>query len=368
MINIIKQLILDLGGVEYQKVDNIIMPDYLFKLPNNIWLSINYDEKSKKYMEIHIGSLYTFNDKIPNIVVLQELDVYTNIINLLQFNDRSQSVYNNISTPEEIVNYLQKNFKLILDNYEFFSKFHQYKENEKSKLKCYKNKNIKNISDCKKIEDEVSIPKNNVQVKVKQRKYKHKQINNALGEGLAEILFYIVGGIIGALFLSLFSFGDKLLEKFDLELIIVIGMFVISIPIGIVIIILMYIHRQDVPDGIQLHPLYYKDDSVVSEEYFVKQFNFLIENGYILKIKKNKYQTIYKFKKEKIKIEVVVVQNVINCYIKLPDKNQISLLHCEYVDDNFDIKYYQSSNIERIELIVNTILNNKSIFDIKDNI
>ena len=47
MIKVIEPTLYNLGAIKINKIDNIIMPDYLYRLPNNIWLSINNNTEKR---------------------------------------------------------------------------------------------------------------------------------------------------------------------------------------------------------------------------------------------------------------------------------------------------------------------------------
>jgi len=368
MIKVIEPTLYNLGAIKINKIDNIIMPDYLYRLPNNIWLSINYNIEKKTSMTVNLGTLYTYYDEVPRVVVLQNLSVYSEIIDILRFSDMFFPNVSNEASPEVAVNYLLKNLKLILDNYEFFKKFWHYQEHVKTQLKSYNKKVLKDISDCDRIEDEIVIPNEKVDIKIKKKIQRKNHVYSALGEGLAEIIFYIVCGALGLLFLSLFSFGDKIIDKLDIEGVILIGMLILFVPLGIILFLIMRIHKFEIKDGIQLHPLYNNDQNIINDEYIQKKFDFLVKNGYQLKYKENKFQRSYKYKNDNIIIEIIIVDNVINCFIKSLKTNKISILHCEYVEEGFDIKYYQANNYERIEMIADVFIDNKRKFNIKGNI
>lgn len=114
----LKELIKKLNGKEI-KLNNILMPKYLYLLPNNIWLSIDYDQKDN-YNEIKLGSLYLYNDSLPKLFVLESFEWYLELAKKNNINVNYNINYNDL-TFNQIIDNLLLNLKIILDNYKELS-------------------------------------------------------------------------------------------------------------------------------------------------------------------------------------------------------------------------------------------------------
>ena len=368
MIKILEKLICDLDGVKLSNIEGVSMPEHLYKFPNNVYLSFEYDLSKRTYMTVQIGSLYYYDEQNPKIEVLTGLNIYGEILNSLDLTQNKLVLYSNQGTAIYIIDYLTKYLKFIVDNYEFFTKFNSFQENREFLLKKLRKYNVQDISHYEYIQDVVKIPNhklnNNIKPLSLKKKRTRKEFLEALGDSIGELIVLTIAGIVGFGFIFLFSLEDKIK---DLEDIISIGILIIII-ISLFIGFIIYKIRPEIKiESINLHPLYYEDNNKITIDLIKEKFEFLINNGYSLKIKENKYQLLLQYKNDDVMIRFNIFNNIMNCYIVTKKTSNISILCCDYVGTDFFKEYIISNNQERINLIINVIQDNKEVFHIKDS-
>ena len=218
----LKELIKKLNGNEI-KLNNILMPKYLYLLPNNIWLSIDYDQKDN-YKEIKLGSLYLYNDSLPKLLVLESFEWYLELAKKNNINVNYNINYNDL-TINQIIDNLLLNLKIILDNYKELSLLINDKViEEKDKLNKYLIKDITNLSideiqlEINKLDNDIKIHLNKLAKESEEIKknynlpdyiytaydyYKLHEIKNiTIKKIISSIIFILmlVGIILGSLF------------------------------------------------------------------------------------------------------------------------------------------------------------------------
>ena len=218
----LKELIKKLNGKEI-KLNNILMPKYLYLLPNNIWLSIDYDQKDN-YKEIKLGSLYLYNDSLPKLFVLESFEWYLELAKKNNINVNYNINYNDL-TFNQIIDNLLLNLKIILDNYKELSLLINDKViEEKDKLNKYLIKDITNLSineiqlEINKLDNDIKIHLNKLAKESEEIKknynlpdyiytaydyYKLHEIKNiTIKKIISSIIFILmlVGIILGSLF------------------------------------------------------------------------------------------------------------------------------------------------------------------------
>lgn len=218
----LKELIKKLNGKEI-KLNNILMPKYLYLLPNNIWLSIDYDQKDN-YNEIKLGSLYLYNDSLPKLFVLESFEWYLELAKKNNINVNYNINYNDL-TFNQIIDNLLLNLKIILDNYKELSLLINDKViEEKYKLNKYLIKDITNLSideiqlEINKLDNDIKIHLNKLAKESEEIKknynlpdyiytaydyYKLHEIKNiTIKKIISSIIFILmlVGIILGSLF------------------------------------------------------------------------------------------------------------------------------------------------------------------------
>lgn len=218
----LKELIKKLNGKEI-KLNNILMPKYLYLLPNNIWLSIDYDQKDN-YKEIKLGSLYLYNDSLPKLLVLESFEWYLELAKKNNINVNYNINYNDL-TINQIIDNLLLNLKIILDNYKELSLLINDKViEEKDKLNKYLIKDITNLSineiqlEINKLDNDIKIHLNKLAKESEEIKknynlpdyiytaydyYKLHEIKNIrIKKIISSIIFILmlVGIILGSLF------------------------------------------------------------------------------------------------------------------------------------------------------------------------
>ncbi len=218
----LKELIQKLNGKEI-KLNNILMPKYLYLLPNNIWLSIDYDQKDN-YNEIKLGNLYLYNDSLPKLFVLESFEWYLELAKKNNINVNYNINYNDLSF-NQIIDNLLLNLKIILDNYKELSLLINDKViEEKDKLNKYLIKDITNLSideiqlEINKLNNDIKIHLNKLSKESEEIKknynlpdyiytaydyYKLHEIKNiTIKKIISSIIFILmlVGIILGSLF------------------------------------------------------------------------------------------------------------------------------------------------------------------------
>ena len=218
----LKELIKKLNGKEI-KLNNILMPKYLYLLPNNIWLSIDYDQKDN-YKEIKLGSLYLYNDSLPKLLVLESFEWYLELAKKNNINVNYNINYNDL-TINQIIDNLLLNVKIILDNYKELSLLINDKViEEKDKLNKYLIKDITYLSideiqlEINKLDNDIKIHLNKLAKESEEIKknynlpdyiytaydyYKLHEIKNIrIKKIISSIIFILmlVGIILGSLF------------------------------------------------------------------------------------------------------------------------------------------------------------------------
>ena len=68
----LKSLIVSLGGEKINKMKNIMTPSFLYRLPNEIYIKIEYDPR-EGYKEVRLGRLFLIKRLPMRIVKLSAL-------------------------------------------------------------------------------------------------------------------------------------------------------------------------------------------------------------------------------------------------------------------------------------------------------
>ena len=354
MLKQIEQSILELNGQLIDTIDINKGPTHLYKFPNDIWMSIELSIK-KDFVDVRLGKLYVYNNRIPRIIVSHDINIYKDVLEQLKFINPLKVVVNEIGNVSEYLTFISKSLKLIINNYDFISNFTIYKSGINELERKFKKYNLTNITEYNEVNETKEILNNVKYKKNKDIRYKGVLRNMDLTELVGSLLL-VLFAIIGCWMLSLFGLEEKI-DSFLLLALIGIAPFLIP-----VIFVIIIVYNKLPYESINLHPLYLEDDTIVSTDYIINKFDFLVNNGYKLIKKENKKRRYFKFKKFSSIIKLYIKHNVINCYVETENYFEVSLLNSKFVSEGFDVKYYQSNNYEKIDLIVNIINNNINEF------
>lgn len=246
----IEPIILELGGRKIDKIDGVITPDYLFSFPNGIWLSFEIDERDN-YFDVKLGRLFSFDDIMPRIIVLEKIEYYFVGVNELKLGKIKFSFSNSIYEIENVFEVLKNNLKIIIENYSILL------ENEKVKKKILKEEKrlesylLKDLSNSINLELELQnriesyngkINKRDSNKVIKKVSEKGYIINELLG-GLVELIFGLVVIAIGFLIYWLVSL-KKDVSNVPFEVFIIFG-FVAIIVLAFIIGLIVLLVKKD---------------------------------------------------------------------------------------------------------------------------
>ena len=123
----IEPIIEELKGKRIEKVDGVLIPEYLYSFPNGLWLSFDLDKRDN-YFDVKLGRLFSLDDFMPRLIVLESIEYYFAAVNELNLGHIKYE-FSHISYEIENVFEILKNYlKIIIENY------NQLKEIEKTKV------------------------------------------------------------------------------------------------------------------------------------------------------------------------------------------------------------------------------------------
>jgi len=139
----VEPILYKLGAQRFKARDGVIGYEFLYKFPNNVWFSCDYDLRDN-YFECSLGCLFRLRDCLPRVVVLEHYKWYieSGIANGLLLNKFFNVI--NIQKFSSSIEGIAKTLEIILMQYETLYKGIAEKiADEKSRLKS---RLIKNIS------------------------------------------------------------------------------------------------------------------------------------------------------------------------------------------------------------------------------
>ncbi len=142
-------VILELKGKRINKVNEVIMPGYLYSFPNGICLSFELDDQN---LNVKLGRQFSFDDYLPRLVLNEYklADIYE-----LKLNEIKYTFSHKKEDLDKAFDFLKDNLKSIINNYL------QVLENENKKGLIFKDENrlkpylLKDLSDAKNLEIEL---------------------------------------------------------------------------------------------------------------------------------------------------------------------------------------------------------------------
>lgn len=248
-IKTINPIITMLNGKRIEKIDGVLIPEYLFSFPNNIWLSFDLDKRDN-YFDVKLGGLFYFDDVMPRIIVLESIEYYFEGINELKIGNINYNFCHQSFEINEIFDLLKKYLPKIIENYQKLINTSTTKNlilNEEERLKSYL---LEDLSDSTNLEldlkDKIANFKGKINKinsnKILNKENKSKQRKNLLIDGIAEILFGFSVIAIGLLCYFLFSLVIDV-SNLPFELFLFIGIIIVILFILIIWLIIHIIRK-----------------------------------------------------------------------------------------------------------------------------
>lgn len=78
----IEPIIEELKGKRIEKLDGVLIPEYLYSFPNGLWLSFDLDKRDN-YFDVKLGRLFSLDDVMPRSIVLESIEYYFAAVNEL---------------------------------------------------------------------------------------------------------------------------------------------------------------------------------------------------------------------------------------------------------------------------------------------
>lgn len=246
----IEPIIEKLNGKRIEKVNGVLIPEFLYSFSNGLWLSFELDKRDN-YFDVKLGRLFSFDDVMPRLIVLESIEYYFAAVNDLKL---GQIKYKFLHVSYEIENVFEilKNYlKVIVENY------NQLKEIEKTKililkeeerLKSYLQADLSYSSNLEldlkeRIESSTSRINKIDSNKIIKRVNKRKQIKGQLFDGFGELIFWFVIIGIGLLCAWLFSL-KKDISNIPFEVFIMLALVIVIILAFIIGLIVFMIKKE----------------------------------------------------------------------------------------------------------------------------
>lgn len=123
----IEPIIEELKGKRIEKVDGVLIPEYLYSFPNGLWLSFDLDKRDN-YFDVKLGRLFSLDDVMPRLIVLESIEYYFAAVNELKLGQIKYDFSHISYEIENVFEILKNNLKTIVENY------YQLKEVGKTKV------------------------------------------------------------------------------------------------------------------------------------------------------------------------------------------------------------------------------------------
>ncbi len=245
----IEPIIDELNGKRIEKINGVLIPEYLYSFPNGLWLSFELDQRDN-YFDVKLGRLFSFDDVMPRLIVLESIEYYFHAINELNLG-QIKYVFSHISYEIENVFKILKNYlKTIIENYQQLKEIGKTKiliSKEEERLKSYLLTDLSCSSnleiDLKDRIDSFTNKANKIDSnKMIKRANKRKQLKWQLFDGIGELLFEFVIIGIGLLCAYLFSL-KKDISNIPFEIFGMLGLVVVIILAFIIGLIVLLIKK-----------------------------------------------------------------------------------------------------------------------------
>lgn len=122
----IEPIIEEINGKRVEEISGVLIPDYLYSFPNGLWLSFELDQRDH-YFNVKLGRLFSLDDVMPRLIVLESIEYYFSAINELKLGNIKYEFSHVSYEIENMFEILKNNLKVIIENYQ------QLKENDKTK-------------------------------------------------------------------------------------------------------------------------------------------------------------------------------------------------------------------------------------------
>ncbi len=240
----IEPIIEELNGEKVEDIMGVVTPNYLYAFPDGLWLSFELDQRDD-YFNVKLGRLFSFDDIMPRLIVLESIEYYFSAVNELKVGKIKYEFSHTAFEIENVIEILKNNLPIIITNY------NQLKENEKTKklilkeevrLKSYLLTDLSHSTNLEldlkeRIESFTSRINKTDSNKMIKRANKRKQTKSQLLDGLVELIFGFVVIALGILFAWLFSF-KKDISDIPFEFFMMLGfftVFILALIIGLTI-------------------------------------------------------------------------------------------------------------------------------------
>lgn len=246
----IEPIIEELKGERIEKVDGVLIPEYLYSFPNGLWLSFDLDKRDN-YFDVKLGRLFSLDDVMPRLIVLESIEYYFAAVNELKLGHIKYE-FSHISYEIENVFEILKNYlKVIVVHYNQLKEVGKTKvliSKEEERLKSYLLADLSYSSNLEldlkeRIESFTSRVNKIDSNKMIKRANKRKQLKWQLFDGIGELIFGL--GIIGIGLLCAWLFSlKKDISDIPFEVFIILALVIVIIIAFIVGLIVLLIKKK----------------------------------------------------------------------------------------------------------------------------
>lgn len=246
-INKINNVIDELNGRRIEKIEGVLIPEYLYSFPNGIWMSFDLDKKDG-YFEVKLGRLFIFKDVSTRAIVLENIDYYFIGLNKMKLAKIDYNFNHHMYALESMFDLLNSQLKTIIENYFQLIKNERVKAlilKEEKRLSPYLLKNISNSTNLEKDFQEYSEVCKSVNKKFNASKVLKKENirKNLIGDllnGLGELLVMISILVVG-MFIAWLCSLKKDISNIPLEVFMILGIILVIMPIAFIIAIIVFL-------------------------------------------------------------------------------------------------------------------------------
>lgn len=135
----IEPIIEELKGKRIEKVNGVLIPKYLYSFPNGLWLSFDLDKRDN-YFDVKLGRLFSLDDVMPRLIVLESIEYYFAAVNELKLGEIKYEFSHISFEIENVFEILKKHLKVIIENYNQLKEIGKTKiliSKEEERLKSY---------------------------------------------------------------------------------------------------------------------------------------------------------------------------------------------------------------------------------------
>ena len=108
---------------------------------------------------------------------------------------------------------------------------------------------------------------------------------------------------------------------------------------------------------------YIVDKTQVDKEYIEKRFQFLVDSGYKYEFYQKNWEREFVYTLQECCVEVYLDE--FDCVIQTKDFPRSNITQNPLVGENFKEQFFEATNLERIDMIVNLLHENADAFLLK---